>query len=55
MGWETANIHLGTANARKQIGRHLDRLPSNWLFAAAKDMENAVTSDWQTWRKSGDS
>ena len=55
MGWETANIHLGTANARKQIGRHLDRLPSNWLFATAKDMENAVTSDWQTWKKSGDS
>ena len=54
MGWETANIHLGKANARKQIDRHLGRLKSNWLFAAAKDMEDAVTSDWHTWKKSGD-
>jgi hypothetical protein len=55
MGWETANIHLGTVDAQKYIRRHLDRLKPNWLFAAAKDMQKAVTSDWRTWKKSGDS
>ena len=54
MGWETANVHLGTVDARKYVRRHLSRLKPNWLFAAAKDMEKAVTSDWHTWKKSGD-
>jgi uncharacterized protein (DUF2252 family) len=53
MGWETANIHLGTVDARKYIRRHLSRLKPNWLFAAAKEMEQAVTSDWHVWKKSG--
>jgi uncharacterized protein (DUF2252 family) len=55
MGWETANIHLGTVDARKYIRLHLSRLQPNWLLAAAKDMEKAVTSDWRAWKKSGDS
>ena len=54
MGWETANIHLGNVDAHKYIRRHLSRLKPNWLFAAAKDMEEAVTKDWHDWRKSGD-
>src|SRR5579872_3152805 len=45
MGWETANIHLGTVDAAPTIRRHLSRLKSNWLFTAAKDMEEAVTKD----------
>jgi len=52
MGWETANIHLGTVDARKYILRHLGRLKPNWLLAAAKDMEKAVDSDWRAWKKS---
>ena len=52
MGWETANIHLGTVDAQKYIRRHLSRLKPNWLFAAAKDMEEAVTTDWHDWKKS---
>jgi hypothetical protein len=55
MGWETANIHLGTVDARKHVGRHLSKLKPNWLLAAAKDMEKAVSTDWHTWRKSEDS
>ena len=51
-GWETANIHLGTVDAQKYIRRHLSRLKPNWLFAAAKEMRNAVSHDWRTWRKS---
>jgi hypothetical protein len=54
MGWETANIHLGTVDSQKFIRRHLARLKPNWLLAAAKDMEKAVSSDWRDWRKSGD-
>jgi hypothetical protein len=52
MGWETANIHLGTVDAAKYIRRHLNRLKTNWLYAAAKKMEEAVVSDWRTWKKS---
>jgi len=55
MGWETANVHLGAVDARKYVRRHLGRLKPNWLFAAARDMEKAVTSDWHAWKKSGDS
>jgi uncharacterized protein DUF2252 len=55
MGWETANIHLGSTDAQKYIRRHLGRLKPNWLFAAAKDMEKAVVSDWHDWKKSAHS
>jgi hypothetical protein len=55
MGWETANIHLGTAAAQKAIRGHLNRLQANWLFAAVKDMEKAVASDWRAWKKSAGS
>jgi uncharacterized protein DUF2252 len=55
MGWETANIHLGTVDARKQVRRHLDRLKPNWLFAAAEDMVKAVTRDWRAWKKNQNS
>ena len=55
MGWETANIHLGIVDARKQIRRHLNRLKPDWLFAAAKDMVNVVTKDWRAWKTSQNS
>jgi hypothetical protein len=55
MGWETANIHLGTTDARNHVVRHLSRLEPNWLFVAAKHMERTVISDWHTWRKSWES
>jgi hypothetical protein len=54
MGWETANIHLGTMDAHKYIRGHLARLKPGWLYTAAKKMEEAVTDDWRTWKKSGD-
>lgn len=53
MGWETANIHLGSWDARKYVHRHLDRQKVNWLTSAAKDMAKMVTDDWRDWRKSG--
>jgi hypothetical protein len=51
MGWETANIHLGSQSAIKEVRRHLGTLKPNWLYAAAKDMAKAVTRDWQSWRE----
>ena len=51
MGWETANIHLGTRGARRSIGRHLDRLKPVELLSAAKDMAKAVTKDWRAWKE----
>jgi Uncharacterized protein conserved in bacteria (DUF2252) len=52
MGWESANIHLGTVDAAKYIRRHLDRLKPSWLYTAAKSMGEAVIGDWRTWKKS---
>lgn len=52
MGWETANIHLGSRSALKPIRKYLDRLKPNWLSSAARDMAAAVTEDWRTWKKS---
>jgi uncharacterized protein (DUF2252 family) len=51
MGWETANIHLGSPAARKPVRQYLDRLKPNWLSAAAKDMADAILRDWRAWRK----
>jgi hypothetical protein len=53
MGWETANIHLGTPAARKPILRHLDKQKGKWLHTAASAMLAAVRSDWQVWRQKG--
>ena len=53
MGWETANIHLGTFSARPAIQRHLRKQKSKWLHHAAEFMLNAVREDWNVWRKKG--
>jgi uncharacterized protein DUF2252 len=51
MGWETANIHLGSRGAIKRIQRHLHGQKAAWLFSAAKKMAKSVTEDWRNWRK----
>jgi hypothetical protein len=53
MGWETANIHLGTPSARKAILRHIDKQKPKWLHHAAEAMLQAVRSDWDVWKKKG--
>ena len=53
MGWETANIHLGTKSARKDILHNLDKKKGKWLKRATDAMLQAVNDDWKTWRKSG--
>jgi hypothetical protein len=49
MGFETANIHLGSPRAIAAIRRDLDKRPSEWLAHAAKTMADAVTADWRDW------
>ena len=53
MGWETANIHLGTPPARKAIMRHLDKQKGRWLHHAAETMLQTVRADWEVWKKKG--
>jgi len=53
MGWETANIHLGTKTARKTILGHMQRQKPKWLHNATEEMLNAVRADWKTWRSDG--
>ncbi|HUJ53116.1 MAG TPA: DUF2252 family protein [Steroidobacteraceae bacterium] len=52
MGWETANVHLGTPVQRKRIIADLRRRKGSWLAKAAGRMAQAVERDWRTWRKS---
>ncbi len=51
MGFETANVHLGTPHAAKLILRDLDKRPVDWLHEAAAAMVKATTADWRQWRK----
>ena len=53
MGWETANIHLGTKTARKPILSHMQKQKAKWLHQSTEEMLNAVRVDWKTWRKDG--
>ena len=53
MGWETANIHLGTKAAHKSILRHLQKQKGKWLHQATEAMLKAVREDWKVWRKDG--
>jgi len=53
MGWETANIHLGTPSARNAITRHLKKQKGRWLHVAAETMLQAVREDWNVWKKKG--
>jgi Uncharacterized protein conserved in bacteria (DUF2252) len=47
MGWETANVHLGTRNER--VTRDVGGRSGRWLERAARDMADAVERDWQQW------
>jgi hypothetical protein len=51
MGFETANVHLGSSKATKGVQRDLDRRSKSWLHAAADAMVDATTSDWEEWKK----
>jgi hypothetical protein len=50
MGFETANIHLGSRNGRA-IERDLKKRGDGWLAPASEAMVKAITEDWEDWRK----
>jgi hypothetical protein len=50
MGFETANVHLGTREARV-MEADLRKRPATWLHAAALAMVESVNQDWKQWRK----
>jgi hypothetical protein len=50
MGWETANVHLGSAKARVLL-KELGKRKRGWLHQAALAMVDSVNADWQEWRK----
>jgi hypothetical protein len=54
MGWETANIHLGSQRAIPGVKRDLGYRKNRWLHKAAKSMVKATLSDWKLWRRSWD-
>lgn len=49
MGWETANVHLGSRKAKGLLS-YLDRLDRRWLLRAAGDMCSEVEKDWREYR-----
>jgi hypothetical protein len=51
MGWETANIHLGSRNKIAAVKKDLAKRRGRWLHKAAKDMAEATRRDWKEWRK----
>jgi hypothetical protein len=51
MGWETANVHLGSAGKVRPILADLAERKGNWLASAAARMAQAVERDWRKWRK----
>ena len=50
MGWETANIHLGTRRSREAVFEHLGGLGDESLFAAVQRMVRMVEADWERFR-----
>ena len=53
MGWETANVHLGSKKAIKDVRADLRKRPTNWLHEASEAMAKATMEDWQEWKAAG--
>ncbi len=51
MGWETANIHLGSKEAVHHVRQDLKKRPVIWLLKASKAMTQAMIADWKQWAK----
>jgi hypothetical protein len=52
MGYETANVHLGTKIQIAGIRRDLKNRKGSWFHQSAKTMAGALMNDWQRWRDS---
>ena len=54
MGWETANIHLGSPKTIPAVKRDLGRRKGRWLHKSAKAMLRVTLNDWKSWRRKWD-
>ncbi|MFI5283955.1 MAG: DUF2252 family protein [Candidatus Dormibacterales bacterium] len=52
MGWEAANIHLGTRGAAEAILSDLTRRKQGWLRDASTRMARRLRADWKEYRES---
>jgi hypothetical protein len=50
MGWETANVHLGSLQQRNAILNDLKKRRGDWLTTVARRMRDATLDDWRAWR-----
>lgn len=50
IGFEIANVHLGTPRATPAILQNLRGRTRNWMHEAATRMVKATTDDWRLWR-----
>jgi hypothetical protein len=50
MGFETANVHLGSRRAIKAVSKDLAARPKTWLHEAAASMGKAIKKDWLDWK-----
>jgi len=46
-GRETANVHMDSRNAMKQVRKHLKLFKRDGLASAAKKMTKSVAEDWE--------
>ena len=51
MGWESANMHLGTPARRRAILADLAQRKRSWLTRSSERMAEAVTREWRKWSK----
>lgn len=51
MGWEAANMHLGTRRAAPAIARDLRSRRARWLEKASANMVEATVNDWNDWKR----
>lgn len=51
-GFETANLHLGSAFSLDEIRKHLAKSKSGWLLHASQEMSKYILKEWKEWCKS---
>jgi len=53
MGFETANVHLGSGREIAAVAKDLKRRRAKWLFNASKDMARVTRNDWSEVKSNG--
>jgi hypothetical protein len=51
MGFETANVHLGSKSVVSDVRRDISRRRPDWLHSAMRKMTAAVVNDYEDWCK----